>query len=139
MERVPSLRQLIDQARAMGQDALGVANDPEIIDALKELAQKRKEKAMSRLAATLIKLVSQFREFSLKLGWKDGMFVTEFSAPPFKPATAAGRNLQHVLDTAGARLRQNIDPQGVILALDESDLDNAVSELEDASGILDNF
>lgn len=127
-----SVRDIIDRARAMGHDALGIVNDPEIVETLAKLAKRREEKQMRKLAAILDGLVNKYREFSFKLGKKDGMFVTEMNVPPYKPATGASRDLMYALMTTLAQLRLNIDPHRVIMALDERELDDAVTELENA-------
>jgi hypothetical protein len=127
-----TIRQIIDRARAAGHDALGIANDPEIIDALARLTRRREERQMKRLASILDGLINKYREFGFKLGKKDGVFVAEMNVPPFKPATAVGRDLLYVLTSALAQLRFSIDPHRVLIALDEQELDDAVTELEDA-------
>lgn len=132
MTKTRTLREIIDRARAVGHDALGIANDPEIVETLAKLARRREEKQMKRLATILDGFVNKYREFSFKLGKKDGMFVTEMNVPPFKPSTAASKDLLYALVTTLAQLRFNIDPYKVIRALDEKELDDAVTELEDA-------
>lgn len=127
----PSLREVIDTARAAGQDALGLANDPDIEDVLKTLQRKRNEKGMQSLAAALIRLARNYREFSLKVGKKSGVFVTEISVPPFGSAASSSRSLDYAVVDAEQLMRQKIDPHGVLTALDERDLDSAVTELED--------
>jgi hypothetical protein len=127
-----TLREMIDRARAAGQDALGIANDPEIVETLAKLARRREERQMKKLASILDGLINKYREFSFKLGKKDGMFVVEMNVPPFKPATFAGRDLLHALVSTLAQLRFNIDPHRVIMALDEEELDDAVTRIEDS-------
>jgi hypothetical protein len=124
---------MIDNARTKGQDALGICNDPELAEAIEELGRRRQERQMKKLTALLTGFVNSYREFSFKLGRKDGLFVVELGVPPFKPAAAMGMDLVHVLETASGKLRRSIDPHAVIVALDEQDLDNAVTELEDAA------
>jgi hypothetical protein len=80
----------------------------------------------------MLELISQFREFSFKLGKKDGTLVAEATVPPYKPVVAMGASLSHVLETVSGGLRRTVDPHRVIVALDEYEvaLDQAVAEIE---------
>lgn len=108
----------------------GLVNDPEIEAVLKQLQQTRNKKGIQQLSAALVRLARNYREFSLKLGKKSGVFVVEISVPPFGSAASSSRSLDYAIIDAEHMMRKRIDPQGVLTALDERDLDSAVSDLE---------
>jgi hypothetical protein len=106
-------------------------SDPDIEDTLAQMARTRTQKGIQQMTAALGRLARSYREFSMKTGKKDGFYVVEISVPPFEPAAAVSRSLDYAIVDAERLMRRKVDPHGVITALDEKDLDSAVTELED--------